>query len=366
MKRLLFAVFALPLIFALLSTAVIADEPERDADLTASIADIAGVDGLEGGHITADELSGSKSVNIFEKLLEIISESLTKNGGSLMSRFGLLLASVVFCGLMSALKFGLEGLDRASGYITLLVVSAAAYSLMYDLFIFVTASMESLTLAMTSLLPVTSSLYAMGGNPGAAAASASGLMIFLTVLQAICTKILLPLLRVTFALSLAGAMPGSVDLSPVTSLVRTTATTVLSFLFTLLGFALYLQTAVSAAGDSYLTRSVRFASGVFVPVIGSMLGDAFRTVAASVGVVKGVVGGVGVTLILSAIIPPIVVVLIYRIMLTVCAVTAKALGCENEGKLLTSLTGLTGILTALTAGSGAVCLIAMAAFVRIQ
>jgi len=333
-------------------------------DMTESIADSAQTDALRNENLSADELSGEKSINIFEKLLQIVSGTLSGARGTLLGSFGKLFAAIVFCCLMGAIRFSSDGAEQASGYITLLVTSAAAYSLMYDLFVFVTAAMEALQIAMSSLLPVTASLYVMGGNPAASAASGSAMLIFLTVLQTVCAKVLLPLLRVTFALSVAGSIPGGSDLSSLTALLKTTATTVLAFLFTMLGFTLYMNASVAAASDTYFTRSVKFASGVFVPVIGNILGDAFRTVAASVSTVKGVVGAAGTTMILSAVVPPLVVVTLYRVVIALCAAAAKAFGCENEGRFLSSLSGVAGVLTALTAGAGAVSLISMAVFVN--
>lgn len=333
---------------------------------TQSIADAAGADEFESGYLTQDELSGDKSINIFEKVISIISDSLKDNGASIIKSFGLVMCMIVLCCVMHAMKFGgSEALDTAVGYISVLVLSGVTYSVLYNLFVFVIAAMESLTMVMTSLMPVMASLYAFGGTTAASAASASGLTVFLTVLSAVCTKVVLPLLQIAFALSLAGAMPNSINLSSVTTLVKNTATTLMAFIFTVLGFVLYLQTVIASASDNFFARSVRFASGVFVPVIGAMLGDASRTVIASVSVIKGTVGAVGTVLILSVVIPPFLITVLYKLMLLLCSIAAKALGCERESALLYDLGGILGVILALVAGAGAVCIIAMAVFIRV-
>ena len=355
-KRLLFAAFAL---FAFLLCGFTANAAADEK----SIADAAGVNDIENDNFKKDELYGEKSVNIYEKTIEIVKNTFADSGKSLLAKALVMLAALIFCGLMSALNFGSEALDRASGYITLLIISAAAYSLLYDVFVFASASMQSLMLALTSLQPVTASLYVMGGNAAAGAASSSAMLLFLTVLDIIATKLILPLLGVCFALALAGAIPGSVDISAISNAVKSTATAVLSFIFTILGFTLYIQTSVAANADSYVTRSVRFASGVFVPVIGSILGDAYRTVEASVAAVRGSVGIAGVAAILAITLPPVIVTALCRLILSLSAAAARSFGCDNEGKLLSNLCGLTGILFALTLGAGAVGIIAMAVFI---
>ena len=163
---------------------------------------------------------------------------------------------------------------------------------------------------------------------------------------------------------MVGAIPGSVNLSSVNALVKNTATTVMAFVFTLLGFTLYLQTTVASASDNFVTRSVKFASGVFVPVIGNMLGDASRTVIASVSVIKGSVGTIGMVMILSAVLPPLLIVMLYKLMLLVCSICAKALSCERESALLYDIGSVLGVLMALIAGAGVICIIAMAVFIK--
>jgi stage III sporulation protein AE len=266
---------------------------------------------------------------------------------------------------MQAMKIGKgEELDTACGYISALALSAVAFGVVYNVFILVTASMESLTVVMSSLLPIMGSLFVMGGNGAAGAATTASLTLVLTIISLLCTKLLLPLLRTSFALCLVGALPSGRDLSSVTNFIKSLATTLLISLFTLLGIALYFQTSIAAAGDNYFSRSVRFASGVLIPIIGNMLGDAARTVMASVSLVKATVGAAGLVMILSVIIPPLITVVLNKLVLSVSSALAKAMGCEKEGALLFDLCGILNILLALVAGAGCVCIIALALFIK--
>ncbi len=361
MKKILFVLTVVFLVSPCFSLRAGAYSDER----TESIAEEAGVDGLENDFVTSDELSGDKNINVFEKTMMIISDAFSKNGISVMKSFGAVVGIILLTCVMNSMKFGgSEALDNVCAYVSVLVLSGVSYRILYNLFVYITASMESLSLAVSSLLPVTASLYVFGGSPAVSAASSSGLLMLLTVISTLCSKVLLPLLRISFALCLTGAIPGSINMSSVTNLVKNTSTTVMAFLFSLLGFALYLQTAVASASDTFVTRSVKFATGVFVPVIGNMLGDASRTVMASVSVLKGTVGVVGVVIILSAVLPPLIVVVLNKLMLLLCGITAKMLGCDRESALLYDLCGVLNVLLALVAGAGSVSIIALAVFIK--
>ena len=360
MKR-LFTLFAIIIIFLLFPKSVCAYTESQ----TEYIADTAGTEAIESDYLTEEERNGEKSINIFEKAIAIIIDYLSGSGRGLIRSFGVILAFVLLACLMHLLELSdSDKLSPICRYISLLSLSGVTYSLLYSLFIYVIASMESLNLAVSSLMPIMASLHAMGGTAGAGAASGAGLTLFLTVLSSICTKVLLPLLQVSFAICFVGAVPQGVNLSSVASLVRGTVTTVMACIFSLLGFSLYMQTSVAAAGDSYITRSIKFATGAIVPVIGGMLGEASRTVIASVAVVKGTVGAAGVVIVLSLTLPPIIAVAMHRLMLSLCASCAKALGCEREGGFLQDLSGITAILLALVAGAAAVAIIALAVFIK--
>jgi len=127
---------------------------------------------------------------------------------------------------------------------------------------------------------------------------------------------------------------------------------------------MYLQTAIAASADNYAYRSVKFASGVFIPVIGNMLGDATRTVFGSIGVIKSVTGAIGITVILSILIPPIVLVILYKFALLGSAIISRVMGCDRESRFLYELNGILNVLMALMVGAGAVLIIAVAIFIK--
>ncbi len=334
-------------------------------EIEQSIAEEVGADELQNEYLSEDELNGDKNINIFEKAFAIIVSAFQKNGNTVIGSFGAVLAVIVLSAAMHSLKFAdSQTLETATAYISVLVLSGVTYGVLYNLFVVVIASMESLTLAMSTLMPIMATLHATGGTAVTGAATGAGLTMFLSVISIICGKVLLPLVRISFALCIVGAIPGGINLSAVTNLVKSTATTLMAFIFGLLGFALYLQSTVAAASDNYITRSVRFASGVFVPVIGSMLGDASRTVIASTSVIKGTVGASGVVIILSAVLPPLIIVVFHKLLLLSCAIIAKTLSAERESAFLYDMCGIINVLLALVAGAGAVCIIAMAVFVK--
>ncbi len=331
-----------------------------------SIAEEAGMDTLSHEVITESELTGETPIVLWDKLTDLFRGGTGEAIGSASGSFAALLGILVICSLLHALKHlsASAALSDACSFVTALALSGVSYALLSDLFQATGQALTAFTEYLASLLPVSASLLIAGGNISAAATASAGFSLFLSAVSLLCSSILFPFLQIAFAISFASALPGTVDLSPVGSLVRNTSAVLLAFLFSMLGFLLTMQTTIAAASDNALFRTVRFASGVLIPVVGNVLGDAARTIAGSVSVIKGTVGAVGTTVTFAILLPPFLKLAFHRIMLSVCAALAKLLGCEREGQLLSELGSTLSILLGLLAGAEIVTLLYLATFIK--
>ncbi len=315
--------------------------------------------------LTEEEQRGETPVGLTDKLFAILSSGGKTALQTASSRLAALLGVLVLSSMLHALG-ELDGgaLSALCDYATLLSVSGVVYSVLGSLFTMAGEALSGLTAYLAALLPVTSAVLVSGGTPTAAAASAAAFSLFLSCVELLSSQVLFPFLQVSFALCFAGALPGAVDLSPLSSLVKNTAAVLLAFLYTALGFLVGMQSAVSAEADTFFYRTIRFASGVFIPVVGGMLGEAARTVAGGIGVIRGTVGTVGVVVTLALLLPPLLVVIAHRFLLSLSAALAKMLGCSREAALLTDLGGVLGLLFGTLAGAEAVAILYLACFIK--
>ena len=362
MKKCIKVGFFILLIFLILEINCSAFETSTEND----IADRAGVGDISADVITEEERSGDSKINLFGKIMIFIADAFKTGAVSSLQSFALIMTVIILVSIFSAFKWTTANtsLHTAYEYIAVLALSGVTFGIFTNVFSFAAKAMQSLNVFMAGLLPITSSLYLFGGNPAAASASNGAMLLFFSVLTMVISKFLMPFLQISFALCLASAIPGTVNLTSISTLVRNTTTTVLAFLFSIFGFIMYLQTAIAASADNYAYRSVKFASGVFIPVIGNMLGDATRTVFGSIGVIKSVTGAIGITVILSILIPPIVLVILYKFALLGSAIISRVMGCDRESRFLYELNGILNVLMALMVGAGAVLIIAVAIFIK--
>ena len=336
---------------------------EADESALAAVESATGVGGIsepDGYDKTTD---GGKK-DLLSSSLTVIQNTLTGVFGDVSGTLFLLLATVLLAALLHAVR-GLSAskvLESAVELLLVLALSGILYTALKTLFEMTRQAFLNLSVFLTSFLPVT--LYTMTGNTATAAAGTSMMLLFNTAVVALAERFLFPLLQVCFALSLVSAVPNGVSLQSIITLVKNTVTTLLAFAFTMFSAVLYFQTAITASADNLAYRSIRFASGVFIPVIGSVIGDASRTVNASIATVKSTVGYVGVAALAILLLPPIITAILYKFVVLLAAMAARILGCDRESRLLYDISSLLSVLMSTVIGVSAVFLISVAIFIK--
>ena len=223
---------------------------------------------------------------------------------------------------------------------------------------------ESLFSAVSAFLPLSAVLYDMGGNLTAAASSTATLTAILTVCQFLCTKTVIPLFCLCMALSLLSVFDGAVGLGgqSLSASVRKWYGYGLGFVMMILTTALGTQSILSAKADGMAMRSAKFVASGFVPVTGGTVSSTLGTLAASVELLRGAVGAVGIGVILMLLIPVVVHIALLRGIYALSSFLAGMLGCGGEQKLLSEIGGLYGYPQGIAVLCSGIFLIAMAVF----
>lgn len=223
---------------------------------------------------------------------------------------------------------------------------------------------ESLFNISSSFIPLSGILYAMGGNLTAAASSTVSLSTVLAICEFFCAKTVIPVFGICLALSMlslfdgTGAMAGQ-NLS---GTVRKWYTTVLSFVMMLMTTSLAAQNIISAKADGVAMKGIKFAVSGFVPISGGTVSSTLGTLAASVELLRGSVGIVGIFSIIFLLLPVIVELAVMRGILSFSAYLSGLLGCTGEQRLLNDVAGAYGYLEGVAVLAASVLVIAMAIF----
>ena len=294
---------------------------------------------------------------LLRTLFDLIGVRLRDCLQTLAPLIGLLVLSAICRTLKSS--FGSEGLANTFSFCSTLLITGSLIRWSVRSLESVTDYFSILNALTTASIPIMGALYAMGGNVTAAVASSGGLSLFLGVMENLVSRSILPFCGICMALALVNAVDANLRTGSLLTTLKKNYTTALSFLMMLLLAMLGAQTTLSAHSDTLAMRSVKFAAGSLIPVVGGSVSELLRTVSASVGFLRGTVGICGILLLLLTLLPTLIEFLLLRFTWQIAASLADILGCDGEKKLLDEFASLFGFLIAAVCICSSVFLLAL-------
>lgn len=334
MKRMLI-ILLLIIIFTIPVSAF--DESELIGDISEYIPDVV------SEHITDVE---SFNVNFVIKfILELLMVLITP----VLKNFALLLGIVILISTFAQIKTSIasESIATVFDYVGLLCIALTTYNIVFNLWHDVRQVLNGITIVINSMIPIMTSLYIAGGNITTAVANNAGLTIVLTLMENICYYGLYPILQICFGVSLAASISGAINLSSISSMIRNTYTFILLFIMAALSAVMAYQNNFTLSADNVVARTVKFTMSSTVPIVGSAVGDAVRTLSGSIIYLKNTVGILAVFAIIIIIMPVILNLFLNKISLNLVSAIAKIIGCDKESAFLTDVMSLINYVIAM-------------------
>lgn len=259
-----------------------------------------------------------------------------------------LLGLTVCAGIVSVLHsaYGTRVPSEAIFLCTTLCFALAMTGTVNTVLISTEAYLTGLTELVSGMSSVVCAVLAASGQLTTAAVSHTALMLLFTLLQNISTVLLLPAVRVCFCVGIVSAVGGPVKLENAGKCLQKILTVFLSLLTVFFVFVVGVQTALAKSTDSLSVRTVKFAFGNVIPMVGGALSDAITTVYGSLDLIRTVTGGLGVFSLVVLLLPVAVQLLLYRISFGVCKGVAEMVGCVREAHLIGEMHSTVGFLLA--------------------
>lgn len=161
------------------------------------------------------------------------------------------------------------------------------------------------------------------------------------------SKVIVPLLNMFLGLGITSSISPDINLSGFTNMISKSIKWLLGFGMTIFTAVLSIKQLITTSLDDVSTRAVRFTLNSFIPIVGSALSDAYKTVQGSIGLLRS---GIGVFVILSVgvvFLPVIIQSLMWILTLWLGKSTAEVLNLSQPAKLLESITTVFSTLLAI-------------------
>lgn len=324
-------------------------------------------DELRGALESPDGAGQAAQALDFPALWRQISEAVSSawpSAASLMLRImGVLIFSALYGGCRNALG---TSATAACDFCSTLCIALTTAEPIGNMLSASRVYLESVTALVTGVTPIACALCAASGALHSAAVARASLMLLCTLFQNLYALLILPAVRIEFCLGIVGALGTGVRLDALARGIRRIFTWLLSLLGMLFTFTVGVQTVIAKSTDSFAARTVKFALGSFIPLVGGAMSDALGTAAASLALIRTTCGAVCMAAVLLLFVPLLVQLLLSRTVISLCRGAAEMIGCDREARLLGEMHGVLGYMLAAAAIVSLLVLLNMALLIGVR
>ena len=343
---------------------------------------------LRAGAEGVSDMYGALPDGVKDSLPDRLENDISENGESAVASLGAeYIASLAASALKAAFAYSVKPLAAVIGVLLLsaLLNSAGAaaaggeavalssavsvtvtlFGAITPLFKLTSDTLSGIGLIMKGILPVMTGIYAMSGNITAASVNSTWLMLLLTFLETLTESLLMPLLCTCtgfIAVTTLSRFTGAPDMSGVSGELKKALTFLLAAAGTVFTTVMAHQTALAKSADSVALRSLKFASGNMIPVIGGALGEAADGYLAGVSLIRSASGTIAAAAVISYVLPALLKIAVLRAGLSAVAAGAEIMGRGKEAAVVREAGEVLGIAVALICTASVLSVIAVGVF----
>lgn len=282
----------------------------------------------------------------FGLIVRLISEAAPGIISKMSVLFGLLIIAAVINGIKNTLN---ASVGNIAGYVSALCVSSAVFIFMKDIFALAESFMEQISAFMGYVIPAVVTLNVLGGRITSAGVTSVLLTGAVTVLESVCVSFIFPAIKICLCVSCAGALSEGADVSGLSNTFKQALKWVFGVIMLVLSVVLTFQSIISKNADAVTVKSIRFAVGNSIPIVGSAVSDAISTLAGGVKTMSSVLGaGCSVVLIIILAVP-VVQLILTRFIIQLGAGISGMMGLSTESKILNEINSVLGFTVAVMA-----------------
>lgn len=285
----------------------------------------------------------------FEKIISEIISAAANQSANPLKAFISIIAVMLLSSMLGTLKSSLENSRMqqiidvvATLCITSALVVPVSNTVLHTTEIIVTASNFMLAYIPIMLVVMVSSGQAVSGS-----AYYSMMIMAGQGVSQIASNVIAPLLNAFLGISIAAAVSPNMNLSGITSFIGKIIKWLLGFVMTIFTALLSFKQIITTSLDNVSTRAVRFTLTSLVPVVGSALSDAYKTVQSSVNLLKS---GLGVFVIISTAVvflPVIAECLLWVLSIGLSKAAGEVLNLSQPCKVLEAVSTVVTTLLAI-------------------
>lgn len=256
---------------------------------------------------------------------------------------------IVIHSILKSISDGLENksVEQITYYVQYILVVTLIMTNFSEILTMVKTSIQNLVGFMNSLIPILITLMLTTGNIASASLLEPIILFIITFIGNFIITVLLPFILVSAALSIVSKISNRVQIDKLSKFFNSTVIWVLGIVLTLFVGVISIEGSLSSTVDGITAKTTKAAVSNFIPVVGKILGDAVDTVIGCSNILKNAVGIVGVIIIVTICIGPIIKLAVLMGLYYLTGAICQPIADEKIVKLLEEMGNIFKMLLAI-------------------
>lgn len=265
-----------------------------------------------------------------------------------------ILAVCIIIGLLNnfANSFGSKTVSSLGTMICSFVIIALCIGSFYQTYESCCRTMDVMSSTMMILLPIMIPLLISMGGLSSGSIMDPVIISAVTGFNFIMQHIVMPLVFLSAIFILINSITEKDYVKKLAVFMRKGALFITGLTITIFSGITAIQGIMTKSADSLLMKTARFSIDNFVPIIGGFAADSLDMVLNCIGVIKSAVGIMGITVIVSLLVMPVIKILAIAVIYKITAVAAEPVSTKNISDSLNEI-GTSAVTMTVVLAAGA-------------
>ena len=320
---------------------------------------------IDMGKILSDAVAGKiDNENLLKKILKKIGQEFTSNLKVLIT----ILIIVIIHSILKSISEELESSDisKIVYFVQYLLIVTLIMSNFLDIINLVKVTAQNLTDFMNVLIPLLMTLMLYTGSIASCGIIQPILLFMINFIGNLIEIIILPIMMIIIVFSVISKISDKVQLTKITKFLKSSVVWFLGVILTLFVATLSLEGTISSGVDGITAKTTKAAVTNFIPVVGKILGDTVDTVLGCGVILKNAIGFVGILVIISICIIPVIKIGLLSIAYNLASAAIESIADEKIVKLIEDIGGIFKILLAIICSMAVLLIIGVTLTIKIS
>ncbi|MBE6734340.1 MAG: hypothetical protein E7563_03225 [Ruminococcaceae bacterium] len=292
----------------------------------------------------------------FTSLINELLNSVKKESTSVFSAFTTFVAVILIYALFEGFAHSITG-DTLREVLSVVCALCLACALIIPVTDIIDSAVQTIHHATDFMLAFVPVMVAVLISCGKSLSSSGYYALMVGAAQGISQlsdKVITPMLNVFLGVNLCSTIIPQVNLSGLSALFSKTIKWLLSFSFTIFSALLTFKTLISTSIDTVSTRAVRYTVSSFIPVVGTALAEAYKTVQGSVNILKNGMGIFVIFAVGAVFLPVIVRLFLWSLSISLSRTVAQIINLRLPVEMMQGVSTVLSVLMAVV-----ICIMAL-------